>query len=123
MVEKHGYSPNLFPPQPLANGTIPVGEFYRPRVNGRPLVPKHGNTLMLQLVITGMKHQPCRPSLFEARDAIIDADRALTGGENFCNLWAAFSSRGLGQDAWTVGGAPWGGAEHANGFKVPGRCK
>jgi len=48
MVEKHGYSPNLFPPQPLANGTIPIGDFYRPRVNGKPLVPKHGNTLMLQ---------------------------------------------------------------------------
>ncbi|KAG9094363.1 Fungalysin/Thermolysin Extracellular metalloproteinase 5 [Ceratobasidium sp. UAMH 11750] len=56
MVEKHGYSPNLFPPQPLANGTIPLGDFYRPRVEGKPLVPKHGNTLMLLLVIQGMKH-------------------------------------------------------------------
>ncbi|CAE7183130.1 unnamed protein product, partial [Rhizoctonia solani] len=50
MVRKHGYSPTLFPPQPLDDGTFP-GDFYRPRVQGKPLVPKHGNTLMVQLVI------------------------------------------------------------------------
>jgi extracellular elastinolytic metalloproteinase len=48
LIEKHGYSPTLFPPQPLEDGTIPVGDFYRPRVMGQPLVPKHGNTLMVQ---------------------------------------------------------------------------
>jgi extracellular elastinolytic metalloproteinase len=42
-----------------------------------------------------MKLQPCRPSFFDARDAIIEADELLTGGENFCDLWAGFSSRGL----------------------------
>ncbi|KAG9075375.1 Fungalysin/Thermolysin Extracellular metalloproteinase 5, partial [Ceratobasidium sp. UAMH 11750] len=99
MIEKHGYSTTLFPPQPLEDGTIPTGDFYRPQTMGEPLVPKHGNTLMVQLVISAMKLQPCRPSFFDARDAIIEADKHLTGGENFCTLWAAFGSRGLGKDA------------------------
>ncbi|RKP10110.1 Fungalysin metallopeptidase-domain-containing protein, partial [Thamnocephalis sphaerospora] len=40
--------------------------------------PKHGNTLALQLVIDGMKLQPCRPSFTNARDAILQADAQLT---------------------------------------------
>lgn len=62
-----------------------------------------------RLVINGMKLQPCQPSFFDARDAIILADEQLTGGENFCTIWKAFSSRGLGTDASIVGRTPWGG--------------
>jgi extracellular elastinolytic metalloproteinase len=35
----------------------------------------------------------------QARDAIIDADKALTGGDNVCELWTAFAKRGLGEGA------------------------
>ena len=35
----------------------------------------------------------------QARDAIIDADTALTGGVNKCALWKAFAKRGLGANA------------------------
>jgi extracellular elastinolytic metalloproteinase len=35
----------------------------------------------------------------QARDAIIDADKALTGGDNICELWKGFAKRGLGQGA------------------------
>ncbi|KAG8710674.1 Fungalysin/Thermolysin Extracellular metalloproteinase 5, partial [Ceratobasidium sp. 395] len=48
LAEKHGYSATLFPPQPLANGTVPSADFYLPRDGDKPLVPKHGNTLMVQ---------------------------------------------------------------------------
>jgi extracellular elastinolytic metalloproteinase len=61
-----------------------------------------------------MKLQPCRPSFFDARDAIILADQQLTGGENFCTLWKAFSERGLGTDATVVGRTPWGGGVRTN---------
>ncbi|QRW10241.1 extracellular metalloproteinase MEP [Ceratobasidium sp. AG-Ba] len=122
-IEKHGYSETLFPPQPLEDGTIPIGDFYRPQVMGKPLVPKHGNTLFTQLVISGMKLQPCRPTFFHARDAIIEADKILTGGENYCLLWEGFGSRGLGKDAALVGGTPWGGGVHTDGFKLPEECQ
>lgn len=56
-----------------------------------------------------MKLQPCRPSFFDARDSIIQADQVLTGGENYCELWGAFAERGLGPNATIDGRAPWGG--------------
>ncbi|KAJ3773043.1 Fungalysin metallopeptidase-domain-containing protein [Lentinula raphanica] len=122
LIEKHGFSETLYPPLPLENGTIPTNDFYRPAVGKKPLVPKHGNTLSVQLVINGMKLQPCQPSFFDARDAIILADEELTGGENFCTLWKAFSLRGLGTDANVQGRTPWGGGIRTNGFATPATC-
>lgn len=43
--------------------------------------------------------QPCNPNFVQARDAILDADRALTGGSNACEIWSGFAKRGLGSGA------------------------
>ena len=43
--------------------------------------------------------QPCNPDFVQARDAILDADKALTGGENACHIWQGFAKRGLGEEA------------------------
>lgn len=69
---------------------------------------------MYRLVINGMKLQPCMPSYFQARDAIILADAQLTGGENYCEIWKAFSSRGLGPNATFRPRDPWGGGSRKN---------
>ena len=61
-----------------------------------------------------MKLQKCMPSFFDARDAIIQADQVLTGGENYCELWDGFSARGLGVDARVEGRTPWGGGIRTN---------
>ena len=63
-----------------------------------PLLP---NTPILQdpQLTTVNPSQPCRPTFIQARDAIIDADKALTGGKNSCLLWKGFAKRGLGADA------------------------
>jgi extracellular elastinolytic metalloproteinase len=119
LIEKHGYSDTLFPPAPHADGTVPEGDFYRPQEydafgKKKPLVPIHGNTLIVQLVLNGMKLQPCRPSFFDARDAIIQADQVLTGGENYCDLWYGFAKGGLGPDARVDGRTPWGGGIRTN---------
>ncbi len=64
-----------------------------------------GNNLALQLVIDGLKLQPCRPGFVDGRDAILRADDALTGtgaagtGANQCEIWRAFAKRGLGASA------------------------
>lgn len=62
-------------------------------------VPADGKYLAMKLVIDGMALQPCNPNFVSARDAIIDADKALTGGVNACELWKGFAKRGLGSGA------------------------
>lgn len=117
LVEKHGFSDTLFPPEDTSK---PNDYYINVATEAKmPLIPKHGNTLALQLIINGMKLQPCRPSFFDARDAIILADKELTGGENACIIWKAFAERGLGADAEIIGQTPWGGGVRKDGFKVP----
>ncbi|KAI1821472.1 extracellular elastinolytic metallo proteinase [Xylaria intraflava] len=62
-------------------------------------IPTDGKFLAMKLVIDGMALQPCNPNFVQARDAILDADTALTGGDNQCEIWTAFAKRGLGEDA------------------------
>ena len=126
LIEKYGFSPNLFPP----TNTSEPNDYYTSTLTvdskGKhiPLVPKHGNTLALQLIIDGLKLQPCRPSFFDARDAIIQADMVLTGGENTCLIWKAFAERGLGEDATVIAKTPWGAGIRTDGFKIPNKvCK
>ncbi|MEM6395098.1 MAG: M36 family metallopeptidase [Bacteroidota bacterium] len=73
-----------------------------------------GNNLALQLIIDGLKLQPCDPNFLESRDAIILADSILTGGENRCMIWETFARRGLGVNA-----TPGGGAD----FSAPFTCR
>lgn len=62
-------------------------------------VPTDGKYLSMKLVLDGLALQPCNPNFVSARDAILDADKALTGGENQCEIWKGFAKRGLGQGA------------------------
>lgn len=73
-VDKYGFDPDVY------NG------------NG-------GNNKVLQLVIDGLKLQPCEPSFVDGRDALIAADQATTGGQDFCMIWEVFARRGLGANA------------------------
>jgi extracellular elastinolytic metalloproteinase len=58
-----------------------------------------GNNKIMQLVLDAMKLQPCNPSFIQARDAIIAADQATTGGQDYCMIWKVFARRGLGVNA------------------------
>ncbi len=81
LINKYGYDPDLFAGN-LASG----------------------NQLAMQLVLDGMKLQPVNPSFLQARDAILQADKALTGGANQLEIWTAFARRGFGLSA-TDGGS------------------
>lgn len=64
LIDKHGYSESLFPPAPLANGTVPEGDFYGPveytsSGESKPMVPKHGNSLMVQYVSPSLRDFLC----------------------------------------------------------------
>ncbi|MEJ8755452.1 T9SS-dependent M36 family metallopeptidase [Pontibacter sp. H259] len=60
---------------------------------------KGGNNIALQLVMDGLKLQPCSPGFIDARNAILAADQVNNGGANQCYIWAAFAKRGLGYSA------------------------
>ncbi len=55
-----------------------------------------GNNKALQLVVEGLKLQTCLPGFVDGRNAILEADELLYNGENKCEIWRAFSKRGLG---------------------------
>ncbi|CEL52935.1 hypothetical protein RSOLAG1IB_06003 [Rhizoctonia solani AG-1 IB] len=116
LIEKHGFSDSLFP-----SSDSSFYRFITLEDGVLSKAPKHGSTLMLQLIVNGMKLQPCNPTFIQARNAIIAADKTLTGGENKCTLWKAFASRGLGTNAKRVPDDPR--APSVNGFKVPTDCE
>jgi extracellular elastinolytic metalloproteinase len=74
LIDEHGYDEDLF------KGT-------------------GGNNIAMQLVLDGLKIQPCNPSFVESRDAILAADEINNNGANRCLIWETFARRGLGVDA------------------------
>ena len=74
LIEQHGFNADLY----LGTG---------------------GNNIAMQLVMEGLKLQPCSPGFVDGRDAILKADTALYGGANSCIIWKAFAKRGLGYSA------------------------
>ncbi|KAF9198455.1 Fungalysin/Thermolysin Extracellular metalloproteinase 5 [Haplosporangium sp. Z 27] len=82
----------------------------------------YANTLVLQLVVDGLKLQPCTPSFIQARDAIIQAEKLLTEGKYHCDIWKAFSKRGLGPKAKVVGANSPFGSVRTEHFELPKAC-
>ena len=74
LIDEYGFDPDLY------NGT-------------------GGNNLAMQLVIDGLKLQPCNPGFVSGRDAILQADLVNNDGVNQCRIWKAFAKRGLGYGA------------------------
>ena len=97
LVDKHGFNPN--PYEGWKTG---------------------GNNLALQLIMDGMKFQPCNPGFVDARDAILAADKALTDGDNQCDIWAGFAKRGLGYNAKQKD--PASKTDGKQGFKTHPAC-
>lgn len=73
-IDKYGYDPNIY------TGT-------------------GGNNKVMRLVLDAIKLDGCNPTFVSARDAIIAADQATTGGQDYCMIWKTFARRGLGVNA------------------------
>ncbi|MNK36061.1 Fungalysin metallopeptidase (M36) [compost metagenome] len=80
--------------------------------------PNSGSAKTLQLVMDGLKLQPCNPGFISGRDAILQADE-LTGGADNCLIWNVFARRGLGVNA-SAGTTAIN--DQVNGFDVPEGC-
>jgi hypothetical protein len=98
LIDKHGFNADIY--QPWNTG---------------------GNNLAIQLVMDGMKLQPCRPGFVTGRDAILQADTALTGGANQCLIWKGFTKRGLGAGA--LQGETTSRLDGVESFDLPVMCQ
>lgn len=96
LVNQYGFSPDFY------NGT-------------------GGNNMALQLVVDGLKLQPCSPGFVDARNAILLADQNKYGGANQCLIWAAFAKRGLGFSASQ--GSSNNRADGTQAFNLPAACQ
>lgn len=92
MIDKYGYDPDLY--------------------NG-----KGGNNRTLQLVIDGLKLQPCLPGFVDARDAILLADKLNNNGADSNLIWSTFARRGLGYSAKQ--GASTSRTDGTQAFDIP----
>ncbi|MFT6500891.1 MAG: PKD repeat protein [Crocinitomicaceae bacterium] len=79
-----------------------------------------GNNMVLQLVIEGLKLQPCSPGFVDGRDAILLADQIQNGGANECLIWKTFAKRGLGYSASQ--GSSLSRTDQSEAFDVPLAC-
>ncbi|REK51802.1 MAG: PKD domain-containing protein [Bacteroidetes bacterium] len=79
-----------------------------------------GNNIALQLVIEGMKLQPCAPGFLDARDAILQADMNLYNGLYRCIIWEAFARRGMGANA--LQGSAGSTGDETEDFSLPTIC-
>lgn len=79
-----------------------------------------GNNLAFQLVMDGMKFQPCSPGFVDGRNAILAADVALTNGANQCEIWRGFAKRGLGFSASQ--GSSNNRSDGVEAFDLPAQC-
>jgi extracellular elastinolytic metalloproteinase len=73
-----------------------------------------GNNKVMRLVIDGLKLQPCQPSFINFRTALIAADQATTGGQDFCMITEVFRRRGVGLNASS--GLATNGADQVENF-------
>ncbi|KAI9220573.1 Fungalysin metallopeptidase-domain-containing protein [Blastocladiella britannica] len=76
-----------------------------------------GDATFLQIMLDGMKLQPCNPTFIDARDAIVQAEQNLTGGKYKCDVWAGFAARGLGVNAGNAD------AGYTDSSDVPSDCQ
>lgn len=91
-IDKYGFDPDIY------NGT-------------------GGNNMVMQLVIDGLKLQPCTPGFIDGREGIILADLLLNGGANECLIRNVFAKRGLGISA--TQGSSFDREDQIEAFDVP----
>lgn len=97
LVNEHGFNPDLYD----ADAT-------------------EGNIIALNIVMEGLKLQPCGPTFVDMRDGVLLAEQSLYGGANQCLVWSAFARRGLGVSA--SDGGTNGRADGSEAFDLPSFC-
>ena len=96
LIDAHGFDPDVF------NFTGDINQ-------------DAGNVVALAIVMEALKFTRCQPGFVSARDAILQADRAIYNGYNQCFIWNAFAKRGLG--LYAVEGNPDNNSDGSENFE------
>lgn len=101
---------NIF--QGLLNGGFPIGlpevhddgeiwaaTLYDVRQTMISADPSNGKENFEKLIITALALTPSRPSMLDARDAILQAASLSNSGTTACSIWEPFANRGFGNSA------------------------
>jgi uncharacterized protein (TIGR03437 family) len=78
-----------------------------------------GQAVADRLVVDGLKLTPCRPSMTDARDAILAADAAANGNANRTKLWQIFAKHGMGFSANGIDGQSFPGIYYNAAYDQP----
>jgi hypothetical protein len=79
-----------------------------------------GNNRTMNLVMNGLKLQPCRPGFVDGRDAILEANALLYDSLDQCMIWQVFANRGLGANADQ--GSADNRSDQVEDFTMPAFC-
>jgi extracellular elastinolytic metalloproteinase len=77
---------------------------------------KYGHDVAAMLISRGMELSPADPSMLDMRNAIIQADQVVYGGQHTPGLWRVFADRGMG---WFAGSIDGGDVVPVEDFHVP----
>lgn len=80
-----------------------------------------GNNIAMNLVMEGLKLQPCNPGMIDGRDAILQADQLLYNGIHRCLIWETFAKRGFGFSASQ--GSSASRSDQVEAFDLPPICQ
>jgi hypothetical protein len=72
-----------------------------------------------KLIVAALRLTPCKPSMPNARDAILLADDNLNGSANRGTLWQVFARHGLGQSASGIDGSLHEGTVFTAAYDLP----
>ena len=113
--------PNIRPAEHIVRPGLVAAEIQNnggTRNGGLATALRNGAFLADTLMMRGMQLSPCNPTFVDSRDAILLADRELTGGENRAIIWRSFASHGVGVLAASSSNGGAGGTV-VEDFSVP----
>ncbi len=108
---------------------IANGAFLDPHADGEiwaaalwDLRRKLGQQTTDQLVMDGVRLTQCRPSMVDARDAILRADDVINDRAHWPEIWASFAHFGMGASASGQDGAQFSASVFNAAYDVPGEA-
>ena len=105
--------------RPGAVATENASGLYEKRGGPLATAVAKGARLADKITLRGLQLVACNPSFVDMRNAMIAADREITGGENVAVIWRAFASHGVGVNATSPNSGSGGAGAVVEDFTAP----